>query len=1052
MLDSSPIFSIKPNVIFLSETAIGYGGLPLIPGYTTFADKMVQTTNHGGLVMYIKSKYAPHVFDILYKTCYISFRLDFCPQFVFIGVYIQPESSKYFSNGMFADISAHLIDCTNKLLTTIIGGDFNSRPGNFYNFCNMNYAPNKDQITNSHGTTYFTDLCNIGNVFPINHLKYKGKQFPGKYTYHKSGKNSQIDFVLTNKSGLQNISLFSIVDTNWHLSDHLPLHISMDVNENISACGLYRRACDLNYEFDPNKFTIKRYTKQYNNENMKDFFEQNRLSIENSVIQDVESNRIESAITHLNEHLERAHQQCRVTNPNTRLIHDKSHSLMVKANNDYENYQKALSNEHSSEREINSAQLAYAISRKALTSDILTTETNKWQNIINSTDSKKLWNKINWKGELNNKPIKHPMIDDLQAHFQTLYSVDDQNESLNIANLTSNMHVPILDDPISLNEIDEAVSDMKKGGYDYKLPVIKILTSTFLYIITLLMNCIFFLKYPANLACSLLLALPKKGNLMLSRNYRGIQMLPALGVLYDRILTNRLNKWIGVEEEQTAFQKGKSTIHQLFTIRILIALAYYCNITLYIGLFDLEKAFDKISRCLLLKKLIKLGIGRCMLNALKLLYLPTYCILSFYGQFSELFETCTGIRQGAASSVLLFIVFINDLIIYLKSKCVDEPLIDNLHCLLHADDTAILSTERSLFIRKCNYMLEYLNENKLGLNLGKSGYLIINGKDADTKSTINLNNGSLKYKKSVIYLGAIISDSGNINNDIQLHINDKRSNVTVKFTNFCSKNIIAPIMIKLKVLNTCVAPALTYACETWGKVNNRNLESIYRTGLKTALGVRNCTNNEIVYIESGSYPLTCTIQKQQMKFWNNIKVYTQNQPDAPLSKLLQYSKSVKLPYIMHYIHMNDKYESPEYCYQSLTSDFATRWSTKIRTNIDENSKLGAYLKVNRDLTTPDYNKLFEIERISVTQYRTGSHNLMIELGRYTVPTTPREERLCKCNEAIQTLEHCTLYCPLLVEARKQITSKDLFSFIKHEHIHQFLITMERTLRIKKIIL
>ena len=59
-------------------------------------------------------------------------------------------------------------------------------------------------------------------------------------------------------------------------------------------------------------------------------------------------------------------------------------------------------------------------------------------------------------------------------------------------------------------------------------------------------------------------------------------MLPARGALYDRILTNRLNQWIGVEEEQTAFQKGKSTIHQLFTLRILIALAYQSNITLYI--------------------------------------------------------------------------------------------------------------------------------------------------------------------------------------------------------------------------------------------------------------------------------------------------------------------------------------------------------------------------------------------------------------------------------------------------------------------------------------
>ena len=91
-------------------------------------------------------------------------------------------------------------------------------------------------------------------------------------------------------------------------------------------------------------------------------------------------------------------------------------------------------------------------------------------------------------------------------------------------------------------------------------------------------------------------------------------------------------------------------------------------------------------------------------------------------------------------------------------------------------------------------MLEYFTENRLGLNLGKSGYLIINAKTDDTKSTIHLSNGTLDYKNNVTYLGAIISDSGNINNDIQLYINDKRANVTVKFTNFCSKKTLLHLL------------------------------------------------------------------------------------------------------------------------------------------------------------------------------------------------------------------------------------------------------------------
>ena len=112
-------------------------------------------------------------------------------------------------------------------------------------------------------------------------------------------------------------------------------------------------------------------------------------------------------------------------------------------------------------------------------------------------------------------------------------------------------------------------------------------------------------------------------------------MLPTLGALFDRILANRLNKWAGVGDEQTAFQKGKSTILQLFTIRILIDIARKTKTTIYIGYFDLEKAFDKVSRFMLLKKLIALGIGNHMLQALKRLYSGTMCVLSLGREKSD---------------------------------------------------------------------------------------------------------------------------------------------------------------------------------------------------------------------------------------------------------------------------------------------------------------------------------------------------------------------------------------------------------------------------------
>ena len=153
-------------------------------------------------------------------------------------------------------------------------------------------------------------------------------------------------------------------------------------------------------------------------------------------------------------------------------------------------------------------------------------------------------------------------------------------------------------------------------------------------------------------------------------------MLPTPGVLYDRILSRLLDRWLDVHDEQTGFRKGKSTLTQIFPLRILIETAKKNNTTIYIGCLDIEKAFDKVSRLLLLKKLIKCGIGFAMLNALKSIYTTTSCILNMNGKFSPTFSTSCGIRQGAPSSSCLSIVFINDLIDYIRNRCEFEPLIE----------------------------------------------------------------------------------------------------------------------------------------------------------------------------------------------------------------------------------------------------------------------------------------------------------------------------------------------------------------------------------------
>ena len=64
------------------------------------------------------------------------------------------------------------------------------------------------------------------------------------------------------------------------------------------------------------------------------------------------------------------------------------------------------------------------------------------------------------------------------------------------------------------------------------------------------------------------------------------------------------------------------------------------------------------------------------------------------------------------------------------------------------------------------------------------------------KTTITLDNGQLEYKQYITYLA--------IKTDIDLFVEEKRSDITIKYNNFCKINFLAPIDIKMKVLDTCV--------------------------------------------------------------------------------------------------------------------------------------------------------------------------------------------------------------------------------------------------------
>ena len=143
--------------------------------------------------------------------------------------------------------------------------------------------------------------------------------------------------------------------------------------------------------------------------------------------------------------------------------------------------------------------------------------------------------------------------------------------------------------------------------------------------------------------------------------------------------------------------------------------------------------------------------------------------------------------------------------------------------------------------------------------------------------------------------------------------------------------------------------------------------------------------------------------------------------------------------------MQQTFSTVEQCIKSLETAFKTTSERKIRAaaDADTDSRLGAYLLVNPTLVKPSYTDKMEFQRVCITRYRTGSHNLKIEAGRN--PHVPRDERYCCCNTGIQTVRHVLLDCPLLIELRERYNVVDVENGVKNEC---FWVEMERILGVK----
>ena len=138
-----------------------------------------------------------------------------------------------------------------------------------------------------------------------------------------------------------------------------------------------------------------------------------------------------------------------------------------------------------------------------------------------------------------------------------------------------------------------------------------------------------------------------------------------MGKLFTSIINTRLKNYVEsnniINDYQTGFRSGYSTIDNMFILQTLIQILHNKKKKLFCAFIDLKRAFDTVWRIGLWSKLIKYNINGKCLKLIKNMYGNIKSAVKVNGTSSNSFPCNIGVRQGETLSPLMFSLYLNDL-------------------------------------------------------------------------------------------------------------------------------------------------------------------------------------------------------------------------------------------------------------------------------------------------------------------------------------------------------------------------------------------------------
>ncbi len=381
-----------------------------------------------------------------------------------------------------------------------------------------------------------------------------------------------------------------------------------------------------------------------------------------------------------------------------------------------------------------------------------------------------------------------------------------------------------------------------------------------------LLNCAFrHGTIPSNWEESIVLSLPKDGDLADPGNYRGISLMSTTLKIITVILAARISEAGEARNlfspAQAGFRRLEEAVTQAACVIDILQRRRIARLRTYAIFIDLKKAYDTVPHGALFAKLSRFGVrGRC-LAFVKGLYarsrISVRVGLGTEAQYSDPFPLRRGLRQGCPLSPVLFNIFINDLLDGMEGVSgvgvPSGPRADwsrphiTVAGALFADDAVGLTGDIAGAIRFCERITAWTKENEMEVGISKCGILELapsNEEEAQLtedhplRHQLCISRQPVPLVSEYKYLGITLTKELDVPSMVRSRLRLGRLSI-LHLQPFLSSSVL-PVSMRYTVVRAVILPRLLYGAEVYGmnRALTDSMQTLVNTALKAITGIR----------------------------------------------------------------------------------------------------------------------------------------------------------------------------------------------------------------------